>query len=74
MNACWLQNPEVLVWIIPAIVLSVTWELVWKLLALWKAARNNNLGWFICLALLNTVGILPIMYILMNRKKETAEN
>jgi len=45
------------------------WEIVWKLIGLWKAARNNELGWFICIAVINSIGILPIIYILMNRKK-----
>jgi hypothetical protein len=45
------------------------WEIVWKLIALWKAGRNNHLAWFICLALINTAGILPIVYILMHKKK-----
>jgi hypothetical protein len=55
--------------LMPVLVLLVIWEIIWKLIALWKAARNNHLGWFICIAILNTAGILPIIYILLNRKK-----
>ena len=32
-------------------------------IALWRAGRNGHLGWFIALFLLNTLGILPIIYI-----------
>ena len=39
------------------------WIVVWKLLALWKSARNNHITWFIVLAVVNTVGILEILYI-----------
>jgi len=54
-----------------AIVLLVIWDGVWKLIALWKSARHNQLAWFICLAIFNTVGILPILYILLFQKTET---
>ena len=56
-------------WFIPLIIVLAIWEGVWKLIALWKSARNKHLAWFICIALINTVGILPIIYILMNKKK-----
>ncbi|MFH1310885.1 MAG: DUF5652 family protein [Nanoarchaeota archaeon] len=39
------------------------WEMVWKLLAMWKAAKKDSVAWFICLMLFNTAGILPILYI-----------
>jgi len=48
------------VWIFSAIMI---WSLAWKLAALWKAARKGSLFWFIALALINTVGILEILYI-----------
>lgn len=57
-------------WLLGVIIIVVIWDAVWKLIALWKAARNNHLSWFIYIAILNTAGILPIIYILMYRKKE----
>ena len=45
------------------IVVSV-WSVIWKGIALWKAARNNQLAWFVVLVVLNTAGILEIIYIL----------
>jgi len=39
------------------------WVGVWKMLALWKSARNNSPGWFVILALFNTMGILEIIYL-----------
>lgn len=41
----------------------LVWIVVWKLLALWKSARNSHVVWFIILAVVNTVGILEILYI-----------
>jgi hypothetical protein len=35
---------------------------------MWKNARHNQLAWFICVAIFNTVGILPILYILCFQK------
>lgn len=53
------------------IIVAAIWDAVWKLIAMWKSARNNELAWFICLAIFNTVGILPILYILFFQKSET---
>lgn len=49
-------------WIV--IVLLTTWDLAWKGFALWKAAKNNQRYWFVALLIVNSVGILPIIYIL----------
>ena len=47
----------------PILLLLAVWEAVWKGIALWKAAKNNQMGWYICILIFNTVGILPILYI-----------
>ena len=60
---------ETLFYLIQVIIILVIWDLVWKFIALWKSARNKHLVWFICIAVFNTVGILPIIYILMHGKK-----
>jgi hypothetical protein len=52
------------------IVLLAIWDGIWKLIALWKSARHNQLGWFICVAFFSTAGILPILYILCFQKAE----
>lgn len=66
--------PETLAWLMPVFIILILWEAIWKLIALWKAGRNNHLAWFICIALINTMGILPIVYILMHRKKDSLCN
>lgn len=47
-------------WLFGAII---AWSALWKLLALWKSARKGSAIWFIVLALVNTIGILEILYI-----------
>jgi ABC-type multidrug transport system permease subunit len=62
------QLHSMMPWLITAIIIVSIWDAVWKLIAMWKAARNNHLAWFICIAIFNTIGILPIIYILVQRK------
>jgi len=50
--------------------LLAIWDTVWKGFGLWKAAKNNHAVWFICILVFNTLGILPIIYILLNRDKK----
>ena len=48
------------IWIV---VLLLIWTMTWKLIALWKSARKGALIWFIVLGLVNTLGLLEILYI-----------
>lgn len=50
-------------------VLVAIWSIIWKGLALWRAARNNQMAWFIVLLVVNTIGILDILYIAFFQKK-----
>lgn len=52
--------------------LVLLWTLPWKGWALWRAARRASKGWFIALLLIQTLGILEILYIFVFSKK-TAE-
>ena len=67
-----MKNPLFALFIV-AIVLLALWDGVWKVIAMWKSARNNQLAWFICLAIFNTTGILPILYILLFQNTTTQE-
>ncbi len=44
------------------------WSLAWKTLAVWHAARNKQRIWMIALLLVNTVGVLEIIYLAWFRK------
>ena len=52
------------------LTILLAWSLVWKGLALWKAGRRNDKIWFIVLLVINTAGILDILYIFVFTKRE----
>lgn len=58
-------------WMIWMVILpiAITWSAVWKGFALWRAARNNSLAWFIAMLVVNTLGILEIIYIFAVSRK-----
>jgi predicted Co/Zn/Cd cation transporter (cation efflux family) len=51
------------------VIILLIWDVIWKVAAMWKAGRDNQLVWFISIAFLNTLGILPAIYIFTQRKK-----
>jgi len=54
------------------IVLAIVFDLVLRGMAMWRAAKNGQKGWFIALLVINTVGILPLIYMfVINKKKES---
>lgn len=65
------MKTPLLVLIYVVIALLAIWDGIWKLIAMWKSARNGQLAWYICLAIFNTVGVLPILYILCFQKTGT---
>ena len=56
-------NSLLMLWFIPLLI----WEVFWKGISLWKASRNNQIVWFVCLLIFNTLGILPIIYLLIDK-------
>ncbi|MBU1136661.1 MAG: hypothetical protein KJ559_04085 [Nanoarchaeota archaeon] len=50
------------VWIL---MIVIVWSLAWKGLALWKSARRKSPIWFVILLVVNTIGILEILYIFL---------
>ncbi|MDR2540319.1 MAG: DUF5652 family protein [Candidatus Peribacteria bacterium] len=53
----------------PVFIVLIVWEFLWKIIALRKTGRNNQLLRFICILIFNTVGILPILYLSFFQKK-----
>lgn len=53
-------------------LLFLVWTLAWKAIALWHAARHGQRGWFVALLVLNSVGILEIIYLLYFAKDDTS--
>ena len=48
----------------------IVWSLIWKGLALWHSAHQNSKNWFVAILVLNTVGILEILYLFVFAKKK----
>ncbi len=44
------------------------WSLTWKAFALWRAAGQKDKVWFVALIILNTAGILDMLYIFVFSK------
>lgn len=57
------------IWMIVVLVVLSLFDIVMKPVALWRSARNNHLVWFIFLAIFNTIGILPIVYLVLYKNK-----
>lgn len=53
----------------PLFYIVIAWAVIWKGIALWHAARGGQLAWYIALLVINTVGILEIVYLIFFRKK-----
>ena len=57
-------------WVMGTIItFLVLWTLIWKGFALWTSARKGSKAWFILLLIINTFGILEIIYIYLIAKK-----
>jgi len=54
-------------WVWTVIIL---WELIWKITATWHASCKDHLKWYIALLLVNSFGILPIVYLTINYRKD----
>jgi uncharacterized membrane protein len=54
-----------LLWIL--VVVSII-ELILKGFAMWKACKKNSMAWFWIILILNTAGILPLIYLLVTWK------
>jgi len=56
----WVQSAP---WVVPVLIIVGIWDIIWKGIGMWKSAGHKQLAWFIAILILNTVGILPIIYI-----------
>lgn len=54
------------IWLWPALI----WTIILKGFGLWRSGRNNQPAWFIAMLILNTLGILPIFYLLFFQPKK----
>lgn len=62
------------IWVFAVMAVILVWSYAWKLAALWKSARKGSIIWFVALALINTVGILEILYIFVFSEMKVRNN
>ena len=56
----------------PLFIIVILWDLFWKGIALWYAARRGSKPWFVIILVVNSIGILPIVYLLMTKSLSLA--
>ena len=66
-------NANYTTFLVTIIVISI-WDIFWKATAAWKASKRGSKMWFVVLIVLNTAGILPIIYLLCIKKKKVKQD
>ena len=60
-------------WVGIAVLLGLSvWSITWKGFALWRSAKKGEKKWFIALLIINTVGLLEILYLFVFSKQKQA--
>jgi len=60
------EQLKIILFLIPFAILDA----VLKAFALWKSARRGQTVWFVALLIINSIGILPGVYLMTNVEKE----
>lgn len=58
----------------PLIVIIVIIEIALKGYSMWYAARNEQKGWFVAILAINSIGVLPLVYLFFFRPKTGSAN
>jgi hypothetical protein len=61
-------------WARTAVTIVAVWDLAWKGLALWQAAKRRQPVWFVAILVMNTLGILPIAYLWLMRRRDAQKD
>jgi len=64
-------QPEISVILIILFIMLLIWTYFWKAAALWHAVRNKDKVWFVVFLLVNTLGILDMIYLFGIEKVKT---
>jgi len=68
MGQIWTPTSHVLLYAL------LVWSLVWKGLAMWRAAKRNDKIWYIVFLIVNLLGIPEIIYLIVTNKKKEVSN
>jgi hypothetical protein len=70
-----LQSIQALIEQYPLFFAALTiWSIIWKGLALWKASQRSERNWFIIILIINSFGILDIIYYYLVGRGKTSES
>ncbi|OGH42134.1 MAG: hypothetical protein A3H79_03160 [Candidatus Levybacteria bacterium RIFCSPLOWO2_02_FULL_36_8b] len=47
-----------------------TWSMIWKGIALWHASKYQQRNWFVAILVLQTAGILELVYLFLFAKEK----
>lgn len=61
------------VYLVVVTVITI-WSTLLKGIALWRAANHKQINWFIVMLIINTVGILELVYLFRFSKKRLTKN
>jgi hypothetical protein len=50
--------------VLPLLIFIAVWTIAIKGYALWHAAKNGQKEWFVALLILNTIGVLELIYLI----------
>jgi hypothetical protein len=73
MGGSYMAVPAIMAVLAPVIILLVLWSLFWKGLSLWHAARRGQYWWFLIMLVINSLGILGIIYLFFVAKLKWGE-
>ena len=64
-----LTTGNIIILLIVLMVVAI-WDLVWKGIALYLSTQRKQKVWFVFLLVVNSLGILPIIYLILNKGKK----
>ncbi len=59
---------------VPIFIAAIVWTVILKGFALWYAARAGQRWWFVALLIVNTLGILDIIYLIWFRPTQPEDH
>jgi predicted permease len=57
------------IYFVVLIIVVAIWDGIWKLFAMWRACKRDSKLWFILIAVFNTLGVMPILYLIFTREE-----
>jgi len=69
MDSLLLGQPTFTGMMLVFLLIASIWSMIWQGIALWHSAQAKQKNWYIAMLVLNTLGLLPIIYLIWFRQK-----